>query len=161
MSDHKSEKDRDELREFLKDLPRENPFVVPHNYFKDLPNAVLDRIREEDEKRKSPSFWEQLESWWMSKLVKPALALIVFIAVGVYILWPTEYSVDLMTTELTEQEIRNYVIHNLDEFEEDFFYLSETEGLDILSESFGDEEVEILWEELIEDLDAETLQNIL
>ncbi len=159
---HESHPDRGaKLPDFLETYKHENPFVVPHNYFSELPDKVLDRIKEE----KHASLFQRLKDiyrrWALSGILRPALAVAsVLLIISVFLLWPNSTD-QIAMSQLTQDEVRDYVINNIDEFEEEFFYIEEANDLDLLSESLEGDGLEELLDDLLDDIDEETIQNIL
>ena len=161
---HKDQKDPI-LPEALHKLKEENPFVIPHNYFKTLPDEVMQKIRDEEATSKS------LTHGWKSYLTsllspRPAWALAaVLVVMGVWIWWsqdaPSDTPAFVIQQDLTEEEVLAYVTDHIDEFEEMDFYSEEAAQQDLFNEYFNEEELDPVLDELIEEVDVEMLEKML
>lgn len=154
----------EEIPAFLQDLKKENPFITPHNYFKDLPDLIMHRIYQEAEQKVQPSVYEVLRNFLRPFLTpKPAWALALVVVVAGIFFFDLEKPNASLTLEdgISTEEISEYVQLHLDEFEEYDFYTTEVAEIDILGESLGQEEIDPMFDGLIDDIDLETIQRIL
>ncbi len=160
MQDHRPRNEED-TPDFLQGLKEENPFVVPHNYFKTLPDQVLDRLREGEESQVQQRVWPVLERWLIALWSpRPALALAtVLLAIGAFVFWPSGTEDAWMAADFSSDEILQYVSQNLDDFEAIDLY--DGGELDLLGEIISADDVDPYLEDLLEDVDIETLQDIL
>ena len=110
----------DELKEIapgLNDLPLEDGFRVPHNYFKELPDRVWNRLQVE---QTAPvSLWERLQDliWPQKGRFYPALAfasVLLLIVAGVLYTKP-QVTQDPLAS-VTQDEALEYVLDNLQDF---------------------------------------------
>lgn len=149
------------LPNLLEAYQERNPFVVPHNYFKELPDKVLDRIKEEKPSSLLFRLNIVLQQWAQRAILRPALAVAsVVVIISVFLLWPNSAD-QIAMPQLTQDEVMDYVISNIDEFEEEIFYIEEASDLDLLGESLEGDDLEELLDDLLDDIDEETIQNIL
>lgn len=148
------------LPDFLETYRQKNPFVVPHNYFNELPDKVLERVKEDNHKSGLYRHLSVIQNWRLREILRPALAVAsIIVVIGVFLLWPN--ATDQTMSQLTHDEVTDYVINNIDEFEEEFFYIEEADDLDLLGESLEGDGLEELFHDLLDDIDEETIQNIL
>ena len=117
----KNKFNEDHLPTFLKEMKKENPFQVPHNYFKQLPDRIMEEIIKEDQSKSSgqQAWWQQVEEIFAKLWApKPILALAsLLMLLGVWFFWPSQSQTDLFA-EFSQDEIQQYVLENLDEFDE-------------------------------------------
>jgi hypothetical protein len=152
------------IPEFLQGLKKQNPFITPHNYFKDLPDLIMQRIQKEAEQKITPSVFEVLWGFLRPFLTpKPAWALALVVIVAGISFLDLEKPENALSLEddVSMEEISNYVQLHLDEFEEDDFYTTEVAEIDILGESLDLEQMDPMFDGLIDDIDLETIQRIL
>ena len=102
----------------LKKLPQDE---VPHQYFEALPEKIFSRIRKEDEKK---PVWQV----WLDNAFRPKLRIAYAIAAAVVLSLlifnnPGEQatSLDVQLAEISDQELDNYVLANLNDFDDDWF----------------------------------------
>jgi hypothetical protein len=162
--DSQKKYNKDQIPEFLKDLKRENPFQVPPNYFKHLPDQIMEKIVAEERERKAehPGWWRYLEGvlahLWAPK---PILALAsVLLVLGVWFFWLSSSQPEYFA-EFTPDDIQHYVIEHLDEFDENYFHDVAPFTLSNIDNGWNPEEMDDLLDQIIDDLDEETIQNIL
>lgn len=156
--------DEDHLPEFLKDLKKENPFQVPHNYFKHLPDQIMEEIKAKENSRQAKQnvWWHNLAgtitNFWAPK---PILALAsLLLVLGLWFFWPSPGQSDFFA-EFSQDDIQHYIIENLDEFDENYFYHVDPSTLSTIINGLDQEEMDDLMDQIIDDLDEETIQNIL
>ncbi|MCB0684873.1 MAG: hypothetical protein KDC53_00060 [Saprospiraceae bacterium] len=160
-SDHFDER---KLPDFLEDLRKENPFTTPHNYFDALPDQIMQRIHEENSRSLKNSWWEELLSRWNLMLnPSPAWALAMVLIMGT-VFWisnPNNHGTELLQDHFSANEIAEYVQNHIDEFEVSDFYAQDVDDIDILSETLRSDEIDPIFNDLMDDIDLETLQRIL
>jgi hypothetical protein len=163
MTNHEQRREEG-IPQFLQDLKKEKPFITPHNYFKELPDLIMQRIQEEEVRKIKPSFAEVLWNLLRSYLSpKPAWALAVMVVVAAVFFFELEKPSEMLTLEqaISTQEISNYVQSHIDEFDEHDFYTTEVAETDFLGESVTQEDLDPMLDGLIDDIDLETIQRIL
>ena len=161
-----NEREDFELPPILKEMKGENPFGVPHNYFKGLPDEVLDQIRQEKQPHASNS--------WITNLSKSLIAIfqpraiLAFASIGIVIagmFWWAQSSSSSDTLfaaeDFDQQELATYILDHLDEFNESDFYTNEAASLDPMEETFDEQDLDPLLDELIDDFDTESLEDLL
>lgn len=143
---------KDELRDIAPDLSamkNQDGFSVPHNYFKELPDRVLARIHEEEQK---PS---PVDAWW-ARLWQPRYALafatvLILVVAGIWIT-KSDTPTDPLAS-ITGDEALQYVMANLHEFSTEDV-LSVSTGSEWEAEEFirvSDENLDQLIDELLEE----------
>ena len=153
----------EELPDFLQEMRRDNPFKTPHNYFNALPEQIMQRIQEEST-RTSQKWWQVLYTKWQSRLSpKPAwaLAIVVIVAGLVFYNIPNTDSTQMLAGDFTSVEIAQYVQNHIDDFEVSDFYAQDMDDMEILGETIETDEIDPLLDDLMDDIDLETLQRIL
>jgi hypothetical protein len=102
----------DEIAPQLSNMKHEDGFNVPHNYFKTLPDQVIQRIAGHQE---TTPVWQV---WW-GRLVQPRFALVLagvaVLIVATFWLAGPKPQTDLFAS-ITEEEALQYVIANLHEY---------------------------------------------
>ena len=154
----------EDLPEFLRELQGENPFVTPHNYFRELPDQIMQRLHEETRETPQRSIFEMLQLRLQALLTPQpawALALVVVVAAVFFFDRETPHEFASVGNEMSTEEIATYVKSNIDDFDEFDFYVTETAEIDILGETLESLEVESLMDGLMDEMDLETLQRIL
>jgi hypothetical protein len=153
----------EKLPDFLRELRKDNPFVTPHNYFKELPDKIMTRIQS-DKSRSQVSKWDQiLMSVDRIFLHKPvwSLATVIILAGLLYLKQPQPSNEISFDQEFSAIDIAQYVQTHIDDFDENDFYIHDPENLDLLGESIDSEDLDPNFDDLINDFDLETLQRIL
>ena len=144
-----------ELKEFapeLSKIKKDHLEDLPTNYFEALPEKIFDRIRKEEA---TVPAWQT----WMAAIFQPKLKVVYAIAaVVVFGLFLTtdrgenSESLEIQFADLSEQDLSNYVLANLEDFEGDWFAtnvnLSESDDVLIL-----DSDYESIEEYLLEEMD--------
>lgn len=161
IEDHFNE---EKLPDFLEEMRGENPFKTPHNYFRGLPDQIMQRIQEEKSQTQPDSWWNSLANIVQKALIpKPVWALAMVLIVGGYF-WmnnANQLHIQDLESDFTSGELAQYIQEHIDDFEVSDFYVHDFEDVDILGESMQDAEIEPLLDDLMEDIDLETLQRIL
>jgi len=113
--DISGESAREELRRLapgLDGLKYEDGYNVPHNYFKSLPDRIIEKLSEGEERS------SVLQQWW-NRLWTPRYALAfatvaLLITAGVWLSRPVIQNDPVIT--ISKAEALQYVMANLDEF---------------------------------------------
>lgn len=168
-------KRKDEIRKELEEigsefhLPEKEGFSVPHNYFEQLSEDILEQVGTQPQvaQQGSPSWSERIDQW-LAILFQPqfALATVAILLVAGFILWnnspttegiePTEIA--LVDDTLSDEEIQNYIVANIDDF--DLEALASDELItftDLNEEELYDDYID----ELIEEMDETDLEDLL
>lgn len=147
----------------LGEIKGRNPFKIPHNYFQELPDQIMNRInRENAPAEDSPRWIDLIERWkiWLNpKLVWTLVAFV--LAAGIFLFRDPQPVIMPVGDAITSVEIAEYVRHHIDDFEESDFYINDPESLDILGETFESGDVDPILKDLMDQVDIETLQRIL
>lgn len=166
---------RDELQElspFLSSMKeKEQPFTVPKDYFKQLPDEILAKVQPEKMMQK------ETQVSWLDRFVaelqwllqpRPALALAtvaILIMAGIFFFNNSTPAVsDVQWADISEEEINAYVASNIEEFETDLLWQhSSLDADDELSTEleFDDEELDVIIDEIIDDLPLEDIEELL
>ena len=165
---------KEELQEhspFLSKLKEEElPFKVPDHYFQNLQEEVLRQVKTEAAPANTQKTWldqllEQVQ-WLLQP--RPALAfasIVLLIAVGLNFLSTSdEVTSDFSLADLSEEEIRNYVSDNLDEFDIDLILqvnASDPEWELNPTLDLEDAELEQYLDEIIDEIEEEDLEDFL
>ena len=155
---------------------QEDPFVVPKDYFKSLEDQLISEIPK-NERITTPEVFPKV-SWldWFAQLIlpKPQLALgfgvLVILIVGT-VFWVNQdkglTSTSLANAEtaapIDYEEIEQYVVDHIDEFGTDLLIeVLEADQESLLpNEEFESDEVEALFEELLDEVDLPDLESVL
>lgn len=154
---------------------QEDPFRVPHNYFEQLPDDIMQRLKAEaaPEPVDTPSVsWidRMLES--LSALLQPRMAMafasmvLVIVATFFFLRSPVEENPTAIAEtqeEISDQEIAAYIEANIDEFDAELLF-AESDFQDELQDNTLDleaEELDKYLDDLIDDLDASELEQLL
>ena len=163
----------DELRQiapFLADLKKQDPFKTPKFYFDTLVDSVLQKGQPESNKILPTQYNERKNllsqlGEWISALMQPrwvmAMASVAILTVGSWFyLKKQDVRPAQQLTEVTTDDIHQYIKDNIDDFEEDLLVendilTSDTEG-DILK-NISDEDIEQYLKENLDDKDINEL----
>jgi hypothetical protein len=159
----KQDQNHERLPDFLREMRRDNPFVTPHNYFKELPDQIMARIQSDKSRKQIPK-WQQLLpiiDWIFRPKPAWAMATVIVVAGLLYVNLPNPVADVSFNQEFSTTDIAQYVQTHIDDFEESDFYRQGFEASDILGESLSTEDIDPIFNDLIDDLDLETLQRIL
>ena len=150
-----------ELREISPDFPDikgKEKFGVPEGYFDQLQKEVLSKVTEEDTPVQREAKVRTLFNT-RTLLAIASVALIVVVA-AIAILRPADNNEIL--ADISNDEAMEYVLANIDDFEG--LIDDEVVGADVdlnFIGSFEEDELDDVLDNLIDDLDEETLQSIL
>ena len=177
--------DKDSIRKELEELSpllakmkatqKEEGFQVPPQYFKSLEQELLEIAKNQESKEQTKPVFHWLErlSDLANLIFQPrfavGLATFTLLVLGGY------FATNLMTSSnpglvaeseisLTKEEITNYVLNNIEDFDTDL--LLEVFGNDINMEflpmeEYENQEIENVFEELLEEVDIDELENLL
>lgn len=146
-------------------------FKVPDNYFKQLPDDLLQQLAAEAAPSKAvqPHWLDQLLApiiWILQPRYAMALASGLILIVAAYFLLRPQAVDEVFVQDLTETEISNYIADNIEDF--DLNLLIEAGGveLDMVPEVTSpeapiEEELDEYLDEIIEDLDLDELEDLL
>ena len=159
----KKNQSHERLPEFLEEMRKDNPFVTPHNYFKELPDQVMVRIQSEKSRSKASNLHQVLSVFDRIFIPKPAwtLAAVIIVASFFYMNRPRPAAITLIDQEFTSADLAQYVQTHIDDFDESDFYYQGFEGTDLLAETLDPEDIDPIFNDLIDDIDLESLQRIL
>jgi hypothetical protein len=164
-------KELEELSPFLSKMKKEKEgFEVPTNYFKQLPDLIMDRIQEEE----APSYSTAPTTNWLDQIIERiqlllqpqyamALASVAILIVASIFFFGQNDDLANATTlaEVSDDEISSYVMNNVEEFEMDL--LMEVMDEEVLeeeleNESSGDDNY---LDDIIDDLSDEELEELM
>jgi len=154
----------EDLPDFLKKLKEENPFMIPFNYFNELPHEIMGRIHEEAKSRRS----EPPLQWVKEMLIRLSSSPLAWITSGILILLiavPFIIRKNMPPSDdfdLEADEIALYIKANIDDFDEDLFYAVDLDQIELFPELEMEEgQLDQMMEDLIQYIDIETLAEIL
>jgi len=171
MKKNDVKKELEELSPLLAKIKaREPEHEVPENYFEALPDQVWEQIKlmpQPERAPAQPSWWERVQAA-LQQLMQPRMAVglatfAVLIVAGTYFLRPAATRDDPFA-QLTAEEVTAYMAQNADEFDPQLLMeaMGEQSDMSILSGSeFNDEEIEQLLDEVIEEMDNQSLEDLL
>ncbi len=144
-------KELEELAPRLSKLKKEQADDVPHHYFEALPEKIFDKIRKEEEK---------IPAWrvWLAQAFQPKLrvayAIAAAVVLGLFIMNSQNVnpeSLEMQFAELSEQDLNNYVLANLEDFDDSWLSTNyvPSESDDVL---FLDTDIETIEEYLLEEM---------
>ncbi len=140
-------------------------FKVPEKYFQNLESDLIKIAQGHLPEKKNPwidRLFEYLQLIFQPRLAV-GLATMVVLLIGAAF-WSLNDSKKGPGNSLTEEEITTYVIHNIDEFETDLFIeaFGNELNIDLFSkESFDDQEVEQVYEDLLVEVELDDLEKLL
>ncbi len=166
------QKELQELSPFLAKLKaQEQQPEVPENYFHTLPNQIWEQIKLEPASQrvaKQLSIWERFLTG-LQILLQPRVAVslatfAVLITASIFLLQPKMDAPMAISGDLTAEDITDYIQDNLHEFDTELL-IQATANLpeDILlpNDEFSEEEIDKAMDEILDDLDERTLQEML
>ena len=172
-------KELEELSPFLANLKaKEDPFKVPTNYFDGLSDQIMGRIQEEVvvetivEKQERVSWVDRLVEQ-IQLLLQPQYALslasvVLLLVAGTYFFWPESNfntpDLQTLTEGISEDELIQYLSTHIDEFEVNQFVDAGIQDLNIeffKGSEMDLEEMDELMDNLLEDLDESSLEELL
>jgi len=173
MSEHTTNEAREELAglsPLLSRIRQSEPAIeAPENYFRDMQQDVLWRLKTEQTAVPSPSapsLWERLAAA-LGMFRRPAFA-VGFTTVAIAVvtalwLWLPHNTTDADTSmaSLTEEETLAYIENNLEDFDTDLLAQTITSNTSWLGTSgLSEEESTRLLEEMLQELNADSLDKL-
>lgn len=173
-------KNQDDVKKELQELSpllaklkeKEQPLEVPENYFDALPDQIWEQIKlmpQSECTQSQPAWWERIMIG-LQTLLQPRVAIglatfAVLIVAGIFMLKPDaeDHSEDLFAS-LSAEEVTAYMSQNIHEFDTDMLINAASAYPDMnifMGAEFDDAEVDQLLDEVIKDLDDETLEELL
>jgi len=169
-SEKDTQKELEELAPNLARLRKQQPedgFSVHPSYFRELEQSVLNEVhRQPATKRRFD--WSGILSWLLVG-PRPVIALTT-LALALAALWylsapAPESNLFAGSSEVAAEELRAYVHENLDDFSPGFILEVAEQDMafetDLSLDDLSEEEIDILLDEYLEELDQETLEDIL
>ncbi|MDX1477986.1 MAG: hypothetical protein R3301_09805 [Saprospiraceae bacterium] len=159
----------DELRQIAPDLaevPRDEPWQVPHNYFRELPDAVMHRIRDEAARPGLVARFQQEVAGWLASLRQPRVALVyasvLALVVAAVFIQPFAGPGDGLLADIPTDEALEYVLNNLDDYAPSEIYaLGDPGALNFADlQDLSDQELDEALDVILDDLDTESLEEI-
>ncbi len=160
---------KDELKKlspFLSDIKKEDSFKVPKNYFKSLPDKILEQVRvttETSEKSITQANWLDRLFEYISVLFQPKYAVglataMILVVASVYYSQKPDNSI-----EGPYQLVRQYIEDNIDEFDAEMLWeASVYEPGEVANhENIDDYYLDEYFEEIIDDIDDSELEKLL
>ena len=161
---------RDELKKlspFLSDIKKENSFKVPQNYFKSLPEKVLEQVQpttNTSEKKTTQVGWMERLMENIALLFQPkfavgfATATILVIAALYFVQKPTD-QIDGSYNSIASQ----YVSENIDEFDIEMLWEASVfeNGESNFDNGYDINNTDEYFEEIIDELDDSELEKLL
>ncbi len=173
MSEHTTNEAREELAglsPLLSRIRQSEPAIeAPENYFRDMQQDVLWRLKTEQTAVPSPpapSIWERLAAA-LGMFRRPAFAVgfatVAIAVVAALWLWLPQHTTDADTSlaSLTEEETLAYIENNLEDFDTDLLAQTITGNASWLGTSgLSEEESARLLEEMLQELNADSLEKL-
>lgn len=173
-------KNQDDIKKELQELSpllaklkeKEKPLEAPENYFDALPDQIWEQIKlmPQPERAQPQPGWRERTLLGLQTLLQPKVAIglatfIVLIVAGVFIIKPgvKDHSEDLFAG-LSAEEVTAYMSQNIHEFDTDLLIDAASAYPDMsifMGSEFDDTEIDQLLDEVVKDLDDETLEKLL
>lgn len=151
-----------ELSPFLSELNQEETGMnIPEHYFDFLTESVMEQVALIPKPSSSglPAVKPAWYAFLFNKYILSGLAMTLLLLTTI-LFFRNQLNVESTFAEISSEEAATYIAANLEDFETTLFIEGDfTEG-DFIEE-IEEEEVELYLEEIIEDLDAETLEELL
>ena len=104
-----------EIAPGLAELNKGEGFTVPHTYFKDLPDRLINSISTAPSPTPTPSWLYWLQQWTTPRMVV-VYASVLFVAIAAaWVFQPAETTSDPLAA-VTEEEAIQYVLSNISDF---------------------------------------------
>jgi len=155
------QKELQELAPTLSKMKKDNPFKVPVDYFIELPQDIR---KHTVEKKDSSGFLDQILQLLKQHRYAVSFSMIsILVLFGFLVFQQGNNSVDQLSLDnFSQQEINEFVANNIDEFDEDMILqialVDQDNTYDLQSHDELDEYID---EYLINEIDEETLEEIL
>lgn len=151
-----------DVSEELKDLApnlsalknKQDAFYLPDNYFANFEVEIVQQIQQEAR----PVKQNKINLFKISSTVRKLAAILILGGIGL-LLWQ-QVSPSSIKTTLSSEEIASYIVDNIEEFEEDLLLEEAIESQLVTSRNSFDE-IEIGIDDLLEELDASDLEDLL
>ena len=164
----KDSKAKDELMglsPFLSELKSKAPKQeVPRNFFEQLPDDVMQRIKLEDQHLAAersvdqPSWFSWLLPKWQPRYALAFATVLILIVAGIFSIRPTGQQETLLAdTELSTEDWESYVSQNIDDFDSELLWQA-SESDKTSSEVPSGESDDVL-DDLLEDINEEDLED--
>ncbi len=176
MKDNKDVREElEDLSPFLSGLKKQQNFQVPDQYFEQLPDDLMARIKRETAEESKPSasisWFDQLVAA-LSALMQPRYALrlasvVVLILAGLFIFRSMPDNEGLEGSglaALSEDEVHEYISQNIDDYEAEWipdFDTAESENGLSVEEAAENAELDVYFDEIIDVLDDNDLEDLL
>lgn len=165
-------KELEELSPLLSELKAkaDNPFQVPTNYFQSLQDEVLRKVAQErvETKKEVPvSGWldqliEQLQWLLQPRYAMAMVTVAILIVAGIFFFQPSDDAFsDMAMSELTEEDIADYIASNIEDFEVDLLVEAMGEEVDptlLPTPALEEEDLEEYLDDIIDEIDLEELE---
>lgn len=178
---------QDDLKQELEELSpllhklkaQENPFKTPEGYFASLPDELITRLRTEAQPVSAPvrpTSWADRLLEFLESLLQPRLAVglaTIAILIVTGLLWlrpetgsePSASEQLALLSELSAEEVSNYVTENIETFEEEELMLAVAEsGIEVENSlpemDLDSQAIEDYLEEAIQEMDEEDLETL-
>jgi len=154
-----------EIAPFLAGLKKESSFEIPKDYFKELPDAILQQVLEEPSKSsvKSPALFEQFIlalQWLINPPRLAGLATVLLLVGGIFFM--VNQNPTTAEIAISEDEINSYIVANIEDFEEDLILeFTEENDFSNLFQDIDDEDLDKYLESELDDLDVDVLEDYL
>lgn len=162
------QKELKELSPFLSQLKQglgPEGFEAPPRYFKELPDQVMNRLREDRHAGQVNWISALLEGLFRPRLAVAMIAAAFLITVAIYWLVPGPAGASRNSiASLTVEEVQAYVNANLDEFDTELVIEMATSQSDLgifPSEEFNEENLDQYLDKFLQEVDEETLEEML
>ncbi len=163
----------EKLSPFLADLDKEKNFQVPTNYFNELQEDLWKQVRPAPAQKpvvEQSAWWSPIESALLA-LFQPRMALsfaslLLLLTAGWFIMQqPTDTVPEVADNLPTVEEAADYLAEHIDDFDTELLMQLELDDIELsqISESsFEDDEVlDTYFDEMLDDVDSDELQQFL
>lgn len=149
----------------------EEGFETPPAYFRELPDRVMNRLKQEQRQAKTAGRGWQGIAAWLERLFLPRYAVglatvLLLVAGGIYLLTSENYSSDTeaLFSALSPEEVDDYISANLHQFDEELMLEIARSYPDLSvmpAPTENEEEIDSYFDELLQEFDEESLEEIL
>ena len=153
----------------LSKMKKEATFKVPENYFNALPDQILRELNLTEEKvvvEKKSSWWTELMDRLMI-LMQPRIAVglvtLALLLVSIFYLTNDENasSTNPSITEFSSAAVEDYIIENIDDFDDDLLFEIALQPEHSDDEHPDDQELNNYLDEIIDEMDDNSLEEFL
>ena len=153
---------RDELKGIAPNLSQmkgTEGYSVPPVYFRELQNKVLDQLQNEKQEQRAGNWLSELIRNYLNPRYALALATLVIVVVTAVVL--SEDNDTALLASISSEEAYAYVYGHIGDYETmDLYTLAYVEDADFFIDEFSDEEINYAIDVLLEDIDAESLEEL-